>query len=464
MKEKWLDTEGLDESLGEELDLDLAWAEFEQAKEKKRPMPFWFWSALGSAILVLSLVGIYYNWDMQKESQKVIQFMPNNVVQEIVKTIKTPATLIEEISDVHLKKSIIHPQKELTTELSLSLSNEKEVAVAAPRTEMIRLENEFELKTLSDRERSIFVDNRRLDAEIIAIESASIPKKVPYINTNAVENISREISWESPNLLTPLPSLIVSKRYVSPRILEGTNLAKIAKAWSFGISYEIGKSSRKIKGAEQTLVDKRQAEEQFKEFQSINFWATRTLGKRFYLQSGLAIGQYRSKFMEEIQVVKSPVAYENTLIETRTKDNVTEEIIGTAYGSQLTLAQRTRFQRYQTIALPVMVGIRLPLQDAWQLSAATGLSISVYHQFQGETFNTTLPDGNYTPIQNLGYRQAGVLEGVAQINIDKHWRDQWHFRVGLQARVDLNNRFKNKDLGQDKFSSYGLQFGVYKSF
>lgn len=444
----WHDTDELDELLGGELDLDQAWSEFKKDKKKTRRIPIWWCFGLGSILLlgVVWFAGNYIKLKMDSKETAAVLLHPSVAIPSFEKTTLSSDT----------EQAL--PQKEV-----LSSANNSIKGVITTQSSYL----------MTSRQKiNANPDSQKLSSDRKSQDNKSTYSVLSQDWINANQNNSKISSDEKSQnkKATPLPSLSL---YLSPQRLEKIPipykipLSKISpsftsKKWSVGINYAIANAHRNLTGGRADYTQRRQ-EEQFLEANRIELSITRDLSTYFFFQTGLAWTQYRSRIEENIQTITSPVQFENVITETQTKDNLTEEIIGTATGSQLIINRFTRYQRYQTLSIPVQLGVSLRLSSQWQLRASTGVLIGVLGQSAGNTFASALPDGVYQPVSELNYRTAGMLEGIGRLNLLRSFGKS-HVTVGLQGALDINNRFKDTTSGVDKFSNYGVQVGWQYDF
>lgn len=463
--ENWHNTDELDDLLGSDLDLDQAWSEFKKDKKKTRRFPIWWCFGFGSIFLLGMGWFFQNNISVEKEIEKPVGLeLPSVTAIPSVEKVDLALIVEKDISQEEIlpitntstrKRSIVSKQKASTI-------RENESIVASPKFGQLAYS---------------MTNNQKVNSSQ-GIQEASSKKTLKNVNSSYPVAILQTIKSEANSQkifiskellndkLVPLPLFpltIPTQGVVQISIPNTPPTTSFSKKWGIGMTYLLANGTRSISDGEEAYTQRRQAEEQFLENNRIAFSVTKELSTSFFLQSGLILSQYRSKIEEDIQTLISPVEFEDVVIETHTQNDLTQEIIGTAQGSQLTINRFTRFQQYQTLSIPLQVGVQLPLSSYWQFRASTGVALSVYGQAKGHTFSSILPDGIYAPLSQLDYRKAGLIEGMGQLSLERSFGNT-SLSLGVNGSIDLNNRLKQATSGMDKFSSYGIQMGVHRIF
>lgn len=490
-------TEQFDELLGSELDLDQAWAEFNKEPKKTRRFPIWWCFGIGSIFLLGGLIYLVSNFSSYKDSKDSITTVEEaevNIPEEPIISFPSEQELI--VPKEQISSSIIHQAKTSQTILS-KITNRQEGKLS--KTQRIT-ENATSIFKESDTDLSVTTS-----MEIVQnYSSEKLTKSASHLkekDTDLSVIISKEVVQftkpksilkEGDTDLSVITSKELAQNYSSEKALQKeTTLEAVAaiapllhflpsqgvreiptatvqipkrkyNKWSLGLHYSLGNANRKLSKGQVAYTQRRQ-KEQFLEANRLELVLSKNWTKFFFLQTGISLSQYRSKLVEEIQTINSPVFYENVVTETHTRNNLTEELIGIAQGSQLVINRYTRFQRYQTLSIPLRLGLRFPLWEQWQITASSGIAVSIFGQTKGLTFSSVLPDGIYVPIEELDYRKTGLIEGMGQLAIERSF-GKTSLSLGLQSTFDLNNRFSNKDAGMDKFQNYGIYVGLRRTF
>jgi len=437
--DNWHNTDELDELLGRELDLDQAWSEFKKEKKPTRRIPFWWCFGLGS-ILLLGVVGYFGNY---------INLKMNG--QETAANLLHPSTAVPsfETSSSKKEKQATTSKENTTSSNRTKLNKSKAKAERIPsiqkRNPSIVQTPDLERKSqLVEQDRGVVIDNTENNTPL---------KEEALINNTELE-VTTIASLQSFLFHDKIERIPVPEQTPPPTLN--------SKKWNIGIQYTLANAHRNISGGQEEYTQRRQ-EEEFLESNRIELLVSRNLSTHLFFQTGLSLNQYRSKLMEDIQTITSPVRYEDVITETHTQNNITQEIRGIAEGSQLAINRFTRYQKYQTLSIPLRIGVRVPLSPSWSIAASSGISFSLYGQTKGLTIASAVPDGNYIPLSQLGYKKVGVLEGMGQLSIERSFGNTT-LNLGIQGAFDLNNRIKTTTSGMDKFRSYGLHFGIQRSF
>lgn len=435
-------TEELDELLGGELNLDQAWSEFNKDKKKTRRLPFWWCFGLGSSCL-LGVLGVFMYLNIQ-EQQTTMPIAHSSIYEKIAK----PSLQLLE-------------NKENNTSTVVSSWTNKEISNTTP------------LKTtpilVKKKRQTVSVSTPSLE------KNSDLTKKVNQVSKTPIKSLNQVVTFPSStedqaeqrtirevkSIATLAFGLTLQQEETISIVNKPHKVVNFPK-WSIGLQYAWADANRTISGGQEAYTKRRQ-EEQFLESNRIAILATRNLSNSLFLQTGFTLTQYRSKLVEEIQTITSPINYENVVIETHTQNNLTQELIGVAQGSQLAINRYTRYQRYQTFSIPLRFGVRFPIGSYWHLTASSGIAFSLYGQAKGFTISSTSPDGTYIPLEQLNYVKTGLLEGMGQLNIERSF-GKTILSIGVQGNADLTNRFRNNVFGKDKFRGHGLHFGFRRAF
>ncbi len=464
MHESWNDTNDLNEALGDDFDVAAGWEDFNHKKEKKRPIPFWLWGAL--SILGVTIFVYFFKG---KHQQEIIQTIATNSSLTLNSN-TSPTIAIKDLNEKNLAVNTIENNRH--TNFSKSSNILRKAVRKNQKNSLIK-------STLAN-EKNILLP--KIDAQLLLAKDYK-PKLQHNTGLTTNNGSKNKITTGAtiPYSLMPssrkdyinyLPSLIhplTIERVVSiPQLDNLSNLQTIPlaneKNWTLGLAYTYNSPKRVLKQNEEDYQNLRQEGEQFLEQQQVDFIATQSFNNGFFFSTGLTYGRYRSRLVEKIQVLQSPIVYNDVIIETQTQNNITNEIRGDAIGSQLSIKESTRYQVYQTLAIPIQIGMQIPIKRDWQLSFGTGVALNLWQHTKGFTYASTLPNGEFIPVASLGYRSAGTVEHISTLQLQKKITKDLRINLGLQTKFDLNNRMK-KELGiSDKWKSYGLSIGISRTW
>jgi len=154
------------------------------------------------------------------------------------------------------------------------------------------------------------------------------------------------------------------------------------------------------------------------------------------------------------------VPFENTVVAEFTGQGMTNQIRGTAIGSQTSITKYTRYQKYFDLSIPLLIAYNQPIGKGFSLSFAGGINYNFYQLTKGETYESEFSFGTYDNLESLNYKSNGLIEGIAQFGISKEIGKSWSFNAGVAVQQDLNSRLNSSVVASDKFSSRGLYVGV----
>lgn len=463
MQEPWKDTNDLNKALGDDFDLVTGWAAFNKKKEKERPIPFWF---LGACLMlgVTLVIGLC--------------FYQNKLAANASSATIDASILVEKNSSIAVSSLKLMPDYMKGKEQIINEDNGGTIADSSSKDLKI-LESQQVRKQITLTRSSLMINYaitpNTFTTQHLTQKTKKHPLNQPIKNNVLARKKTKQLTTKSffpkrktmdylPIFLKPL----VIKERIIPAINPILSTHKIIpipyEKWTLDLTYTYNRPKRKINGSNETYQNLRQTGEQFLEQQQIDLSITRSINRVLFLKTGLSYGRYRSRLVEKIQVLQSPVTYDNVVIETQTQNNITNEIKGTTIGSQLSINQSTRHQLYQTLAIPIQLGIQLPLKQDWKVSVFSGIAFNVWQHTSGNTYASQLPDGLFQPVSGLGYRSWGTVENISNLQIQRKIAKQLSLSLGLQAKFDVTNRLQNNQGVSDKWRSYGLSIGISKTW
>ncbi len=237
-----------------------------------------------------------------------------------------------------------------------------------------------------------------------------------------------------------------------------------SKSWTVQARHIYGIASRTLTGDDELFNNRRSAQEDLKELNATELLITRQLTPLFSISSGLSVGQYRVKLFEVNQDVIQNVVFEDVLLERLFKGGEIEERRGRFVGSQTITTERTRFQQYQDISVPVYANLHIKITPKLNLMMSTGASISLVNMTKGVTFESTISAGTYQSLDQLNYRSIGLIQGLANLSLSIQLNQKLDIQLGGHLRQDFTNRFKQSEASTDRFNSYGVMLGIQRRF
>lgn len=230
--------------------------------------------------------------------------------------------------------------------------------------------------------------------------------------------------------------------------------------WSISLDYFYGLADRQVDWVDDPLNLRRLNGETMKENNALSFLITRKLGRRFSLSTGLLLNQYRSTLFEVDQVIINK-AFEDEVVATLTRAGSTTPVTGTVYGTRTNITERRRQQKYQLLSIPVNLNYILPLSKSLSLQLSGGLSYSIGGQTKGVSYASAFSQGEYEDLSSFQYKNAGLVQGMAGLQVNKQLRQDLQLTLGCRYYQDLASR-REQTFKSEKFSSFGLSVGLSK--
>lgn len=487
MKLDWDHIKKTADTLGEDLNADAAWDRFEKRREKKeRRVIFWWPYGIGVAVVLLGMLLLF------NQKQQINEEGPITVIQHSdLNNTDNSATTSETHKSVDTNISGPNNKLEITNNKTASVGHEK----GSGNSELHKTYNtEFNSHAdkltfnIDSKQRARPVNYHTLveninkksaldDSPILGTNTISGRRNTEDIVNNEKINstiISTETKVNSTRDLIHVNTISFVKAlfydYGKLDVDDYLQLAEIQRRYrnekplSLIGRYSYGIPTRKLQGDEESFVQRRSAQEDFKESNSIEFLISKRLTSAISLSVGLSQSQYRSQSFEVNQELIQNVSFENELLELRVRNGLVQEVRGTILGSQTVVTERIRTQRYFDTSIPIYVNYEKQFLAKWSVSISTGASVSIHNFTRGVTFASTESQGEYQQLEELDYRKRGLFQGLFLTELSYALTPTFSFRFGGHYRRDLNNRFNSSGNELDKFSSYGLSLGLKQEF
>jgi len=456
----------LHQDLGEDLDIDLAWEDFRQKKRKERLFPWWQYSGCLLIILGGLIAGIW----LKSVANKTSLVLADSAIKNAKEIVVIKPTTIEQESIFPPKSSI-----ELSSEKAEKILNEAATISASIKLPKHPAPNDkIEVSPIITKSKqqqtinnplkntlthfSIATNNSRsIDGQLSTKTTANNPLQTPN-NALPITKKASRLFEEVPLLFIPsallsieqseLP-LFIPKKLVTPSL------------WEIGLSYQLSTVNRHLKGTNTAYINRRNTNETFLEANQLQVAIRRKLTPRFYLQSGIHFERYRASIVDRFQTFE-PKVFENQVVEIIRDGTQVENVIGDVTGTQENFYINTRFQQYLATSIPIQLGIQRPLTNTLRIDFTTGIRLSIWHQHIGNTFQSATSIGTYQAINQLGYKNAGVITGLSSLSLSQKIGRYTKINLGMQAHYDLTNRLSDDAGNVDKFYGYGLQIGLIR--
>lgn len=488
MKE-WYNIEELNESLGSDLDIDQAWARFRN-KRKRRVLPILIPAFFGIGIL---LFGIYFLTNPNQSSTSKTEVVENDVNYADLNTINDKeeshlntyekGLVLVDRDSINLTKTgskVItnsSPQKiSIQNENTIIQGNEDIAAASRALTtsgeklsshnQKIRhnsLEDVYGMGQKATADQNEFVGVKAI-TKINQLDIHRSGKKDHFVNENIIVTYKGHKIKFYPLQLAPVPDrvqFLTSNRAQYLPMLQMPTESEYSNdkpKWTVGLIHSIGMMNRSVK-SDLAYDKQRREEESVLESNHLQFSIGRNLGSRLHMSTGISLGHYRTKLTNQIQRIFSPEFYDNSVISTLTQNGITENVLGTAVGSKTVITENIRYQRYQNISIPIDLGFTIAQFNRWSIGLGLGMEYSIYSQVKGNTIESIFPTGEYIPIDELGYRSYGLMEGKYSLSVRRQIANHLFAHAGYTGRRDLNSRLVESET-VDLFGAHSFSFGL----
>jgi len=489
--EDWSDIRRIADRIGDDLDTDRAWEDFNQRKKKRRML---FWLVGGGLGLLLLVTWIYLENDRSSQvlamdiqhtqesinnhvgyEESTIDPMSSNQEATATKKVPSSSQVLTSLTPSHrLDHEVLVTDEashnsearqaggDIWTSASLTIDHGSKIYVspdltisgdnATPR-QSAQSSTETDLEDFGDQTGS---------------EKSAAKIAHPDLSHGLHRTADTEIKQKSYLTAIPMPRVALQSLY--PRhilsLMSGLEMVELEemsdqyRKWTLGLTYELAFPTRTFDALDQSFADRRQNGERLSKAHFLSAHLERQLGRPFFIGSGLQVGLYQSRLREEIQEVLFDIEFPDQVIEILTQDGQSMEVIGTAIGSQTVIRESVRYQRYLDVRLPLYVGGVVKLGLASRIEMSTGISMGLLLSQSGNTYESYFSSGAYRSLQDLGYRSFGQLQGSLNLNYVVGLGSGWDITLGATGRLDLNSRIKDGSDLTDKFRSLGVSLGL----
>jgi len=483
MKENWHISDNINEMLGDHLDVDQAWNNFNNRKKKKGAF---FWYKAGFVLLTIFVISIsaivfyigndtVFKKDTQLLSDKKVESSQSkktkstDVEKRDLRSLKTVEE--EEVSNIilpekknekgpsiktnlsdKLEKEIIKIDRVIQKKSSFVIENNKDATVESNTN----ISPEFDLKNTNSKDANIplnYVD----ELNIKPVESTTNKQGLPK-----VDDLDNVLAFKQINELEilDLDQALYSKKENLPMAF----IPNHKSSWSLGFVYGYNKVNRDLSGDDDLYLNRRVEGEKFLEAQYAALKIKRTLNKYLFVSTGLGFNQYRSKINDQIQLVETRELH-GQVVEIRKKDGIIQQINGTLISTTTTLVENIRYQSYRSIYIPLEIGLQYPFGKKWKVEISSGINYNILQKTKGNIYQSSYSIGEYEPLSSGNYKSHSLVEGVINAKLARKIYNNLEIQIGINARADLNNRMGNNDSNtMDKFQSIGAEIGIFKQF
>lgn len=483
MKNNWKDIDELNDALGQPLDLDAAWADFDNKKSKRRVMwPFFMGGLLILASLSLLVFQNFNTANVQSENHAesdlesaVKKNIRNDLGIDIIRTagtkefVKDNESILANHSNREDAKNEQAKREQTIREQKLSpesvapsrITNLKEQTTSqsirrAKNNLTISTEiNEAELR-LGMPVKDVFVGSSKgseqpSQNEALAMQGESFTQ----MPLTALASLKNYLNYDREKIATPLLEKI------DYRI---TDSKKAQRRWSLGLQYSISKVDKKWGGDFDALATRRIAKEVVLENNSLELTVSRRIGERFAVYSGILLDQTRTKTDETIIVFEwEELEGQVKSINYRDGQEVSRQT-GSIFVLVSSDTRYVRYNSYRNLWLPIGLSYDVFNISSWNVKISAGVNFQLLGKVKGETFESEIPDGQYRSLSNLDYRTSGVKQGSLALTTTRNLSRSTKLNLGLCYVRDFNNRRAADVLLKEQFSQLGVSVGIRREF
>ena len=468
MKENWLKDE-LYRRLSQKessSDLDQLWQELEAKRyPRKKRRALWIWFIPILFVLISSFFLIYeYKFEATALS------MASNAEKTLLETSKTANEEHVKPNESFTIRNVNPVDKDEVASSTEFLrhhkteKNQKTIQLEKNEIADNQVKGEIKTELLSF---NVFKDyNNRIDHFDSEFISISTTKKEVERSISLVAKIGHQILELKPPLRSwsVLPKVITLTPISSSKTLD-IKRHMIGFSGSFGtMSSNLLSTSMNTTGIfTKEYYNERNRIEKNQDYLDLALNYTYSFQNNVSIHTGVSYQQYTSKYQDMIV------------------DNFTENIIDTTEiylsGGEIvdvqlgeipitttTLSRTTNFIKYRMLRVPILIGYEMYFNDKVSISLATGISLGFTMIGESRLPNPELFATNYLDLRSSKYTQSILFESASQINISRHFSNNWILSLGLKYNRDISNRLTKEVSAEHKLSSFNFMIGIGKRF
>ena len=502
----------IDQLLGSDLDVEAAWNEFDYQKRRKRPLLFWLigvMSILLVSICTYSLIHLPIEADNSKSNSDIMADYksPNSdgkpsLNQEEAISDKNNSDNIADYNSINPDDNI-----SLSEEGSNSLKDKHEQLSKQQVNQKLSTNDQFDRQTNNINYSDI--NTHKIEKLLEIKDLALIPnentkqgketafrknnkteqvelnlyskQKLPFFEKNTL-SLSQEMEMEkseSPvtnvtiahsKMKFPLLPLLQhgglnydTKSQISllPKVSVVTTALDQKSKYSLSLYSGIGAFTRSLAYSEDNLLQQRRRDNE-KPFlsQTIGVGFNIELTDKLYLESGLSFTNNISRIRDIIQQTVSTEQSEDVLIAYQIKGGVSQNIFGTASVDNIEVVEKTRFQQYRSLSIPIALSYAQPINNRFRVELGAGLQYALLQSTIGETYNSLESIGEYGPVSDYGYKSSHHFEFRTHAGIRSYLSDQIEIGVRTTLLSDMNSRSSGVAGFSDRFNSFTISFQI----
>jgi len=508
-----------------DLDLDDMWERIEDARKKKkrRIVPIW-WMGFGLSILLMSgylMFNQENNYLNNNAPSKPIVPSSNNDLANKIKPVHSESiyeygTLDD--NEQMTSSSIIDKQ----TNQETKIDKVQEAKYSIHKDESNTPVRNDEVIFLKDQNNSLQIKTEKQASENFIIQSKSNPISNTQLNNRSITSLEKnrnttsedqnnlnlsndhpkglstsiniplktsnikdaiinrnELDINSNRRLTkhyaPLPndlSHIYSIDKIDGPTLENVNsLGDLFinqfnhdSAFEIGLLFQYGIHSSKLStdlNINNEYVNQRNLLENDMDVFMGKLFIRKYINEFIFIQSGLHYYHHYQSFNFTEKITTQEMR-DDILIEIfRKADGTEEEIRGKGNVDITTETQKKTYQRFTALSIPLSIGYRQKMSDAFGLEFSLGLDYNFLGTSNGLVITTENPlDVNQNVPLSTVYKNTGIINALSEFHFTGNLGQNLHYKLGLYYMNGLNNRITLEGL-DDRFSSFGLSGGLY---
>jgi len=235
--------------------------------------------------------------------------------------------------------------------------------------------------------------------------------------------------------------------------------------YSLSLYSGIGAFTRSLAYSEDNLLQQRRQDNE-KPFlsQTIGVGFNIELTDKLYLESGLCFTNNISRIRDIIQQTVSTEQSEDVLIAYQIKGGVSQNIFGTASVDNIEVVEKTRFQQYRSLSVPITLSYAQPINNRFRVELGAGLQYALLQSTIGETYDSVETIGEYGPVENYGYKSTNHFELRTHIGIRSYISK--HIEIGVRTTLlrDLQSRTSSISDFEDRLNSYNVSLYMTTHF
>lgn len=496
MKNDWLE-QNLEDRLGNkssEFDMDAMWNEIQDKRTPKKDLrviwiPFLllgFFITAGLGYYALSSVN---KLDTRESAALLSNEVPSQEVptedatikNENIEALNTTEKTTTEIQEIHQPSSI-------NTNINQTLTKNNTYENSNNRNQIIEQTTVAQNSTTVAQNSTTTTTAIYRSATINNNNSASSINKI-HVKLGKPESIqTQKTESRRPIVSSLIPILLSHVQYSDYLRYDEMNMRMAAfspmknkvpaKAnsnlltdFQFGLEFTFGVSQRKLtegNAYDKNWIEARNRNEKMLDQFSGAAFVRMPLSNQFYIHTGLEYQQYTAKlsidaydFTSEVirDTVEILVDHQGMVLSAKEDDILIQNSIMTRY---------TRFQKYRSFGVPVLIGKNIKLFDKGQLSLNAGAVFSYTALSSGEIQSSALAPDQFISIIDAGYGSKLLMQASLGLEYHQHVAKNAKIFAGLNLRRDLGNRNTSLETDNaeitDKFNSYNLKLGWIKSF